>query len=411
MKQVPELVLPASNPLKTKIAFQYGADAVYGGLPIFSLRKAEVDFSLKTLGEAISFAKSINKKFYVTLNIFPKNAQIEVAKKVLKDLAKLEPSAFIISDPGLIMLAKELAPKIPIHLSTQANTQNYKAVEFWLNQNIKRVVLGREVTLKEVAEIKKKVPGAEIEIFGHGAMCISYSGRCLLSATMTGRSANFGICTQPCRWEYKVYLEEQKRPGQFFEIQEGQNATYIMNSKDLCTVEFVNEIIKAGVDALKIEGRNKSEYYLAIVTKTYKKALDLASQNKATKAKLAELKKDLLSLANREYTTGFLFNDAKKGETYNERNPLFSHRYCGFVLGEKSGLAIVEVKNLLEIGKEYELITPEKTIKFKIKTLKKLDGKSLTKISAGKAGEKVLINVPEIIENSIIRSEYVERKN
>lgn len=364
-------------------------------------------------------------------------------KKTLKELGKLKPSAFIISDPGLIMLAKELAPKIPVHLSTQANTQNYKAVEFWLTQNIKRVVLGREVTLKEVAEIKKKVPKAEIEIFGHGAMCISYSGRCLLSSAMTGRSANFGICTQPCRWEYKLlrvkkpshfsaerkkslsrlaqsieysefisqaedklYLEEQKRPGQFFEIEEGQNATYIMNSKDLCTIEFVNEITRAGTDALKIEGRNKSEYYLAIVTKTYRKALDLVAQGKATKPKLAELKKELLSLANREYTTGFFFNNAKKGETYNQRNPIFTHRYSGFVLGKKSGLAEVEVKNLLETGKEFELITPEKTIKFKIKVLKKLDGTDLPKISAGKAGEKVLIDLPEILENSIIRCKY-----
>jgi putative protease len=235
---IPQLVLPGGDLHKVEIAFKYGADAVYVGLDKYSLRKGEIRFSIPEIGEAVKLAHSLGKKLYVTFNIFAHNDDFKDIEKDMTEIAALSPDAFIISDPGIIATSKRIAPQVPIHLSTQANTVNAASVGFWESQGIKRVVLGREVKLAEMAEIKKANPKMEIEVFAHGAMCISYSGRCLLSSFMTGRSANLGACAQPCRWGYKVYLEEQKnREGELFEMTEDERGTYIMSSKDLCTIE------------------------------------------------------------------------------------------------------------------------------------------------------------------------------
>jgi putative protease len=402
--KVPELVLPGGDLHKVEIAFMYGADAVYVGLDKYSLRKAEIRFSIPEIKEAVRLAHSLGKKLYVTFNIFAHNADLKTIKKDLKEIASFEPDAFIISDPGIISIAKEVAPSVPIHLSTQANTVNAASVGFWGTQGIKRVVLGREVTLGEMAEIKKTNPKTEIEVFAHGAMCISYSGRCLLSSFMTGRSANLGECAQPCRWGYKVYLEERNREGELFEMTEDERGTYIMSSKDLCTIEFLEDLIKAGVSALKIEGRNKTDFYVATVARAYRTALDLIKAGKYTKAKKEELKKELLALTHRDYTTGFLFGDAKKGETFNSRELLIGKKYLGYVLAEKDGKYEVTVKNKIQTGQEYELLTPEGILKFKIKRMFNLENAEIKEANPGRANEKVLIETDkELPPHTFIR--------
>lgn len=279
MKTKPELVLPAGDLHRVKIAFSYGADAVYVGLDKYSLRKAEVRFTIPQIKKAIEYAHSLDKKLYVTFNIFAHNKHLKSLEKDMKAIGKFHPDAFIISDPGVVALAQKVAPKIPIHLSTQANTVNIESVEFWLRQGIKRIVLARELMLKEITEIKKAVPKMELEIFVHGAMCISYSGRCLLSAAMTGRSANLGKCAQPCRWQYKTYLEEAKRKGEFYPIEEDEKGTYLMNSKDLCLIEHLDKIVAAGITGLKIEGRNKTDFYVASAARAYRQALAAVTSN------------------------------------------------------------------------------------------------------------------------------------
>lgn len=431
----PELILPAADLNKTKYAFMYGADAVYGGLPAFSLRKAEVNFTLKTLGEAIDYAHSLNKKFYVTLNIFPKNSQIKTLEKEIIKLSALRPDAFIISDPGLISLAKKLT-KTPIHLSTQANSLNYETIKFWKDYGLKRVVLARELTLKEIAIIKKEVPGMELECFVHGAMCISYSGRCLLSNVMTGRASNQGICAQPCRWNYKIkqnlknkiqnqefYLEEEKRPGEYFPIIEDDTGTFIMNSKDLCMIEHIDELMKAGIDSFKIEGRNKSEYYLAIATRSYRKAIEISNSQlpiSNKKSELHKLKKEMETVMHREYTTGFFFGDTKKGEVYGQRAPVSTHEFVGRVLSvipTKEGsqgldssmlrndkkMYKIEVRNKIQLGDTLEFIAPDEIIKVKLKELLNHKKEMVESVSPGGKNPICYITLPEMPADTVIR--------
>lgn len=459
MTKIPELILPAADLNRTKYAFMYGADSVYGGLPQYSLRKAEVNFTLKSLKEAIEYAHSLKKKFYITLNIFPKNSQIETLKKEIKKLAKLNPDAFIISDPGLIQIAKKLAPKIRIHLSTQANTLNYESVRFWKAQGVKRIVLARELTLKEIKEIRKKVKGIELECFVHGAMCISYSGRCLMSAFMTGRESNQGLCTQPCRWQYGVISNNQfpisnnisenprRNPRKSAFLEEDENGTYIMNSKDLCLIEHLDKLADAGVSAFKIEGRNKSEYYVAIVARAYRKAIDIlvrsrqpaVGRNKKLQAAdrklLTGLKQELETLNYRDYTTGFLFGKARlMGETYNDRAPIKKWDFVGVVkevldsaplhsnnkihelfirpkLVKSEGgqttihepIYKIEVRNKIKKGDELELITPTETIKFKIKDFYNLRKERITEASPGNKNSYIFAELPEVPTGTLIR--------
>lgn len=443
-KKLPELVLPAGDLHRARIAFLYGADAVYIGLDKYSLRKAEVRFSIPEIKKAIELAHSQKKKIYITFNIFAHNKHLESLARDMRAIGKFSPDAFIISDPGIISIAKKTASQIPVHLSTQANTINSEAVRFWQKLGIKRIVLGREVTLTEIKEIKKAVPKMELEIFVHGAMCISYSGRCLMSAALTGRSANLGECAQPCRWQYKVrqschceefatkqssrsprfarddryFLEEAKRPGEFYPIEEDSHGTYIMNSKDLCLIEHLDKILNAGVSALKIEGRNKTDFYVATVARAYRKALGsvTSSQGLVTRKKeIINHKKELLSLTHRGYTTGFLFGDGRKGETFSKREPILGKRYLGFVESSKSlkvgpptlseYISKIVVKNKLEVGKPYELLTPDKIIRFKISKMLDKNRGSILEAHPGRTNEKVYIKTDKNLpENTFIRS-------
>jgi len=339
-----ELLAPAGSPEKMNYAFAYGADAVYIGIPDFSLRVRINKFDIGSVRLAIEKAHSLKKKVYVTVNIYAHNEHIKRLPEYLKKLAIWKPDALIISDPGILKLAKKYCSKIDIHLSTQANATNWQAVKFWQEQGAQRVILGREVTLEEIKEIHKRVPKMELEYFVHGAMCMSYSGRCMLSAWLTNRSANLGDCAQPCRWKYKaIEIEEEKRLGQRIPVEEDEHGTYIFNSKDLCLIEYLPELIEVGITSFKIEGRAKSVAYLATVIKAYREALDKGE--KAKKSDLKKLKKIYLdNLMSRGYTTGFLFGKEKA-----EQETRFSHQ-------EKDTGFVGEVLEYKKNGKKYQIV-------------------------------------------------------
>lgn len=389
--KIPELVLPGGDLHRVRIAFLYGADAVYVGLDKYSLRKAEIRFTIAEIGKAISLAHSLGKKLYVTFNIFAHNANLKTIENDMKRITAFAPDAFIISDPGIVAIAKKVAPKVAIHLSTQANTVNSESVKFWAAQGIKRIVLARELTLKEITAIKKAAPKVELEVFAHGAMCISYSGRCLMSAVLTGRSANLGACTQPCRWPYNLYLEDATRPGEMMKMEEDAQGTYLMSSKDLCTIEHIDKLAKAGASALKIEGRNKTDFYVATVASAYSRALKLFAENKFNTKTKKELMVELESLTRRGYTTGFLFGDAQNGETFPGRQPILGKRYLGYISKfHKDTWSTVAVKNKIESGKEYEILTPNGVEKFKIIKIK--DGsKVVPEANPGQKDKKVIV--------------------
>ena len=269
----PELLLPAGTLDRLKTAFLYGADAVYAGMPTVSLRN-KTSFTLEEMKEGIEFAHQKQKKVYLTMNLFTHNRDIENLKTFVNNLNFLRPDGVIIADPGVFGYVKENCPWLPLHISTQANVCSSLTVDFWHKQGASLVVLGRETPLEEIKEIRKQCPDIKLEMFIHGALCISYSGRCLLSNFMTGRSANKGNCAHSCRWKYKLYIEEENRPNEFMEITEDTHGTYIMNSKDLCLIDRLNDILPIGIDSFKIEGRNKSEYYTAITAHTYRHAID-----------------------------------------------------------------------------------------------------------------------------------------
>lgn len=355
IKKKPELVMPAGDIRKAEYAFAYGADACYCGLAKYSLRKAEVDFTIPQIKKATGLAHNQGKKLYITFNVFAKNNYMSSLKRDIQKISRLNVDAFIIADPGIVHVAKKLT-KTPIHISTQANTTNIESIKFWKEYGIKRVVLARELTLKEIAEIKKQVPKMEIEVFAHGAMCISYSGRCLLSAAMTGREANQGDCAQPCRWKYKLYMEEELRPGQFFPVSEDDTGTYIFNSKDLRTLEYLPEMTKAGIDAFKVEGRNKTEYYLATIANAYRKAINNVGTSRFKK-ELPELLAETEKVAHREYTTGFIFGDAKSGETYGERSPKENYKFLGLAGNSQTNFLEFIPKNQIKKGDKLEILT------------------------------------------------------
>jgi len=364
---IPELLLPAGDPEKLRYAIEYGADAVYMGLPMFGMRSRKNDFDKKSFLENIKWVRAQAKKnkreikIYITVNIFPRNNKVESFKKYMEFLRdEVKPDALIIADPGVIDIAKEVYPEAVLHLSVQANTLNYRAVEFWKKQGIVRVILPRELMLEEIAEIHAKVPDIELEVFVHGAICMAYSGRCLLSAYMTGRDANQGICAHSCRWKYKMYLEEEERPGEFMPIEEHDEGTYIMNSRDNCAIEYLKQLWDAGITSFKIEGRNKTIYYLAVVSKAYRKAIDdMVAGRKFDKELLIELNK----ISNRGYIPGFLKGFPGKDNVKFDKNSSESaFKFLGIVREIKGSgancLCRVEVRNRFEIGDEVEIITP-----------------------------------------------------
>lgn len=359
MKKV-ELLAPAGDLEKLKIAFKYGADAVYLGGESFGLRKASKNFTEDQLREGVEFAHSLGKTVHVTLNIIPHEEDLTGLEEYVKNLWEIGVDALIVADPGMYLRIKEAVPEFPIHVSTQASVTNSSTVKFWANMGAERVVLARELSLDEISKIVKETKNEiEIETFLHGAMCMSYSGRCLLSNYMTGRDANLGDCAQPCR--YKYYLMEEKRPGEYFQIEEHDQGTFIMNSKDLCMIEHVPDLIESGIVSLKIEGRVKSAYYLATVVRSYRMAID-AYYNDPENYKfdpyfLEEIKK----VSHRDFTTGFFYGKATKdSQVYKTNSYIRGYDFVGNVLDydEDSKIATIEQRNRIFKGEEVEIFGP-----------------------------------------------------
>ena len=387
-----ELLAPAGNMLKMKTALFYGADAVYLGIPNFSLRVRINDFDLAGIKSAVEYAHSLKKKVYVTVNIFAHNRHIKLLPPYLKKLAAFKVDGLIISDPGVIALAQKHCPKIPVHLSTQASCTNAAAVAFWQKQGVKRIVLGREVTLAEIKGIHKACPKMELEYFIHGAMCMAYSGRCFLSKEVLDRSANLGDCVQPCRWEYDVNIKA-KGHDEVFEMVEEEHGTYLLNSKDLCLIKHIKALRAAGISSFKIEGRAKSVYYIANVAGIYKEAINHPAK---TDFLFSELQNKLV---HRGYTTGFLLGD-KAAQNIANANNQTAWEFCGQVTEvEKAGQdkyrLLVAVHNTVKSGDDLEFILPNyDIIKLNLSTM--IDAKTgavLLEAHGGGGGQTVFIEV------------------
>ncbi len=431
---VPELLSPAGTIKAMRYAFAYGADAVYAGQPRYSLRVRNNEFNLETLGNAIEEAHALGKKLYVVNNIAPHNSKIKTFLRDIEKVIALNPDALIMSDPGLIMLVRQHFPEMPIHLSVQANAVNYATVKFWQQQGIERVILSRELALEEIEEIRKEVPDIELEVFVHGALCMAYSGRCLLSGYMTKRDPNQGTCTNSCRWKYDVHpaqetetgdvvavdpkqeqqpaveptlgmgkpfdemvlLQEEGRPGEYMPAFEDEHGTYIMNSRDLRAVEHVDRLTKMGVHSLKIEGRTKSFYYVARTAQVYRQAIDDAVAGKPFNP---ELMSTLEHLAHRGYTEGFLRRHTH--DKYQKYDVGYSvsttQQFVGEVLGRnEAGLVEIEVKNKFEVGHNVELMTPGGNITFTIEYMENRKGESV--VVAPGSGHRVFLPIPQQID-------------
>ena len=360
MKRKTELLVPASSLEVLKVAVVFGADAVYIGGEVFGLRAKAKNFSLEEMKEGIDFAHEHGVKVYVTANILAHNSDLEGVREYFKELKKIKPDALIIADPAIFMIAKEICPEIDRHISTQANNTNYGTYQFWYSQGASRVVSARELSLQEIKEIRANIPDdLEIETFIHGAMCISYSGRCLLSNYFTGRDANQGACTHPCRWKYSVV--EEKRPGEYLPVYENERGTYIYNSKDLCMIEHIPEILDAGIDSLKIEGRMKTALYVATVARTYRKAID--DYNKSPELYKQNMPWYLDQISNctyRQFTTGFFFGKpTEEAQIYDNNTYVKEYTYLGIV-GEQNeeGLYRIEQRNKFSVGETIEVMKP-----------------------------------------------------
>ena len=354
----PELLIPASCLEVLKLAVKYGADAVYIGGEMYGLRAKAKNFSKEDMAEGIKYAHEKGKKVFVTANITAHDKDLEGVREYFKELKEIKPDAIIISDPGVFMLAKEITPEIDIHISTQANNVNYADFNFWYGLGATRVVSARELSLDEIAEIRNHIPAdREIETFVHGAMCMAYSGRCLLSNYMTGRDANQGACTHPCRWKYHVV--EENRPGEYMPIEENERGTYIFNSKDLCMIDYVPELVKAGIDSFKIEGRMKTALYVATVARTYRKAIDdwfeSATLFEANKGWYAE---EIKKCTYRNFTTGFFFDKPDSdSQIYDNNTYVTGCKYYGYIdKVNEDGTAIFEQKNKFSVGDKIQIM-------------------------------------------------------
>ena len=434
--KAPELLSPAGTLKNMRYAFSYGADAVYAGLPRYSLRVRNNDFLEKNLGVGIAEAHAMGKAFFLATNVLPHNRKVNTFIRDLAPIVEMGPDALIMADPGLIMMARDAWPDLPIHLSVQANTVNHAAVRFWQNVGIRRIILSRELSLEEIAEIRDACPEMELEVFVHGALCIAYSGRCLLSGYFNHRDPNQGTCTNSCRWKYDVqsavenaegdyvpgqltlslgdlnganaamgdqvrhpladevyFLEEENRPGELMPVMEDEHGTYIMNSKDLRAVEHVQKLVSIGVDSLKIEGRTKSFYYVARTAQIYRKAIDDAVAGRAFDPSLLG---KLENLAQRGYTDGFY----QRHHTHEYQNYLqgysASHRqqFVGEIMGfdPDSGKAHVQVKNKFKVGDRLELILPEGNQEITLEAMEDLEGGALQE--APGSGWEVRVPLP-----------------
>ncbi len=359
MKRHPELLIPASSLEVLKTAVIFGADAVYIGGEAFGLRAKAKNFSREDMEEGIAFAHAHGVKVYVTANIIAHNSDLEGVKSYFQELRVIKPDGLIIADPGVFDIAKEVCPEIERHISTQANNTNYGAYNFWHRQGASRVVTARELSMEEIRKIRAHIPeDLEIETFVHGAMCISYSGRCLLSNYFTGRDANQGACTHPCRWKYAVV--EETRPGEYMPVYENERGTYIFNSKDLCMIGHIPELLEAGIDSLKIEGRMKTALYVATVARTYRKAIDDYRRDpKLYKRNMPWYLDQISNCTYRQFTTGFFFG--KPDETtqiYDSNTYVKEYTYLGIIEEEKDGLYKVEQKNKFSVGECIEIMKP-----------------------------------------------------
>ena len=389
--KTPELLAPAGSLAMLRTAFAFGADAVYAGQPRYSLRARNNEFGdMETFAGAVQEAHAGGKKLYVVSNIFPHNAKVKTYLDDMAPVIAMRPDALIMADPGLIMMIRERWPEMPVHLSVQSNTVNWAAVKFWQSMGLSRVILSRELSLEEIEEIRQQCPDMELEVFVHGALCIAYSGRCLLSGYFNHRDPNQGTCTNSCRWDYKVQpakpdaggdvwlIEEKERPGELMPIEEDEHGTYIMNSKDLRAIEHVHKLVAMGIDSLKIEGRTKSPYYAARTCQSYRQAIDDAAAGKPLDPGLLA---QLDGLANRGYTDGFYqrHHDAEYQNYLRGHSESARSLYVGDVIGYDAarGLAEIDVKNRFAVGDRLELVHPAGNTQLALTRLEKGDGTAI----------------------------------
>ena len=408
--QRPELLSPAGSLKNMRFAYAYGADAVYAGQPRYSLRVRENEFSKEeVLAQGIEEAHSMGKLFFLASNLAPHNNKVKTYLRDLEPVIEMKPDALIMSDPGLIMMVRERWPDMPIHLSVQSNAVNYATVKFWEGMGLKRIILSRELSLKEVREIREECPKIELEVFVHGALCIAYSGRCLLSGYISHRDSNQGACTNTCRWKYSthgaretetgdvVLLEEETRPGEYMPAFEDETGTYIMNSKDLRAVQHVQELAEMGIESMKIEGRTKSFYYTARTAQVYSRAIDDAVAGRPFDMALMD---ELEGLANRGYTEGFYRRHPPKEYQNYERGVSTSdlQQFCGDVVDLNDGWLTIDVRNRFEKGDLLELVTPSGNTSFRLNELIGRDGNPAD--AAPGSGHRVKIPFPDSADAS-----------
>ena len=411
MKKI-ELLAPAGDLEKLKTAVIYGADAVYFGGEVFSLRAGAGNLTIDEMKEGIAFAHEHGVKCYLTINIFAHNRDIPPLREYLRKIKALNIDAFIISDPGIIMLVQEIIPDAEIHLSTQANMTSYQTANFWYNIGVKRIVLARELSFEEIAEMRRNTPDdLEYEAFVHGAMCISYSGRCLLSNFMIERDANQGMCAHPCRWKYA--LVEEQRPGQYYPIEEDDRGTYILNSRDLCMIEHIPELIESGLASLKIEGRMKSIFYVATIA-AYRKAIDAYYENPQEYIFKQEWMDEMKKVSHREFTTGFYFNNpTNKDQNYRTSAYTRDYIFTGLVkdYDEKTGFATVEQRNKMVLGDEIEVFGPGED--FFVQELREMYDEEGSPISSAPHPQQILkIKMKQPVkENFMLRKKKENTEN
>ncbi|MBK6743876.1 MAG: tRNA 5-hydroxyuridine modification protein YegQ [Hydrogenophilales bacterium] len=412
--RAPELLAPAGSLEKMRAAFRFGADAVYAGQPRYSLRVRNNEFDLDSLATGIAEAHALGRQFYLASNLLAHNAKLKTYLADIEPVVAMRPDALIMADPGLIYWVRERWPDLPVHLSVQANTMNWAAVRFWQSLGIRRVILSRELSINEVEEIRQQCPDMEIEVFVHGALCIAYSGRCLLSGYFNHRDANQGSCTNSCRWDYHVHpgqvtpegaveatwlIEERTRPGELMPIEEDEHGTYILNSKDLRAVEHVARLVEIGVDSLKIEGRTKSLYYVARASQAYRRAIDDAVAGRAFDPVLID---DLDSLASRGYTDGFFVRHKDRDfQNYQTGISTFGRsQYVGDITGWRHGLAEIRVKNRFSVGDRLEIVHPDGNRIVELRHMQNAAGEALA--TAPGSGHVVFIPLPAGLDDGLV---------
>lgn len=405
MKTKPELLSPAGSLRAMRLAFAYGADAVYAGLPRLSLRVRNNSFDLDNLAQGIDEAHALGKRFYAVANVAPHNLKVRTLVQHLAPVVDMKPDALIVSDPGVIWLARQHFPHMPLHLSVQANTVNWAAVKFWQAQGIERIILSRELGIEEIAEIREAVPDMELEVFVHGALCMAYSGRCMLSGYFNHRDPNQGACTNACRWQYEVrparenevgqwepvVIEDKTRPGELMPMDEDEHGSYILNSRDLRAVEYVEQLARMGVHSLKIEGRTKSPYYVARTAQVYRRAIDDAAAGRPFDVTLLD---ELESLANRGYTAGLLDRHARPEKLQNIERAHYTGRqqWVAEPVVRVGDWYEVEAKNAFTVGDVLYLLTPAGNHAFTLDELCNLNGEPIERVPG--SGHRVRLRLP-----------------